>query len=404
MDEAGWLKSTSTTTAVLVANFPGTDPIIPFRMAARLRNAGIGAEVYPEPIQIGKQMGYGSSRGHKLAVIVGPDEAAREVFNLRNLSSRQEDKGLSWSVLEDSVQSAPGDHRAGRVGLMNPGRSEPDRQGGPGPLERPIGLVRGTRDWLPGEFAELAELERRLLDQFRRAGYRAMRTPILEFSELHERKSGAGIVANLFEVKGAGTTDVCLRPELTASIVRAYVEAEVAPPLPFRVAMSGPVFRFQTLAQGRDREFTQVGVELLGAGGPAADAEVIWLADWSLAALGIADASIRIGHVGLILELLSRSGLPPAATSALVESLSEAAAEGPERTVDRNCTGAAGRLAARRRRRRRAGHGRRIGRESGSRSPLPPSRARGHGPPLGRRDHRAAPAEVGPRALAPRGS
>ena len=50
-------------------------------------------------------MGYGSSRGHKLAVIVGPDEEARQVFNLRNLATRQEDKGLAWSVLEDSVQS-----------------------------------------------------------------------------------------------------------------------------------------------------------------------------------------------------------------------------------------------------------------------------------------------------------
>jgi histidyl-tRNA synthetase len=106
MDEAGWLKGSAAVTEVLVANFPGTDPVIPFRMAARLRHAGLSAEVYPEPIQIGKQMGYGSSRGHKLAVIVGPDEAAREIFNLRNLATRQEDKGLSWSVLEDSVQSA----------------------------------------------------------------------------------------------------------------------------------------------------------------------------------------------------------------------------------------------------------------------------------------------------------
>jgi histidyl-tRNA synthetase len=188
--------------------------------------------------------------------------------------------------------------------------------------------VRGTRDWLPAGFAALAELERQFLEQFRRAGYQTMRTPILEFSELHERKSGAGIVANLFEVKGPGTAEICLRPELTASIIRAYVEAKEPPPIPFRVAMSGPVFRFQTLSPGRDREFTQVGVELIGAGGAAADAEVIWLADWSLAALGLADASIRIGHLGLILELLSRSGLPPAASSALVESLSEAAAEG----------------------------------------------------------------------------
>ncbi len=106
LDEAGQLKSEATTAPVLVANFPGADPVIPFRLAARLRIAGLGAEVYPDPIQIGKQMGYGSKRGHKLAVIVGPDEASREVFNLRDLTSRQEDKGLSWSVLEDSVQSA----------------------------------------------------------------------------------------------------------------------------------------------------------------------------------------------------------------------------------------------------------------------------------------------------------
>jgi histidyl-tRNA synthetase len=105
MDEAGWLGGSNTTAPVLVAQFPGTDPAVAFRMAARLRNTGIGAEVYPDPISIGKQMGYGSAKGHKLAVIVGPDEQARQVFNLRNLATRQEDKGLAWSVLEDSVES-----------------------------------------------------------------------------------------------------------------------------------------------------------------------------------------------------------------------------------------------------------------------------------------------------------
>jgi histidyl-tRNA synthetase len=106
MDEAGWLGSSATTAPVLVANFPGTDPAVPFKLAARLRAVGIGTEVFPDPIPIGKQMGYGSTRGHKLAVIVGPDEQARQVFNLRNLATRQEDKGLAWSVLEDSVESA----------------------------------------------------------------------------------------------------------------------------------------------------------------------------------------------------------------------------------------------------------------------------------------------------------
>jgi histidyl-tRNA synthetase len=106
MDEAGWLGTSGTTAPVLVAQFPGTSPKVAFQMAARLRAEGIGAEVFPDPIPIGKQMGYGSSKGHKLAVIVGPDEEAKQVFNLRNLSTRQEDRGLAWSVLEDSVTSA----------------------------------------------------------------------------------------------------------------------------------------------------------------------------------------------------------------------------------------------------------------------------------------------------------
>jgi histidyl-tRNA synthetase len=71
-----------------------------------------------------------------------------------------------------------------------------------------------------------------------------------------------------------------------------------------------------------------VGVELIGAGGSAADAEVIGLANSSLKNAGIPDASIRIGHVGLILEILGGTGLPPAAASALVEMLSAAAADG----------------------------------------------------------------------------
>jgi histidyl-tRNA synthetase len=71
-----------------------------------------------------------------------------------------------------------------------------------------------------------------------------------------------------------------------------------------------------------------VGVELLGAGGPTADAEVIALADRTLAlALG-REATVRIGHVGLILEILAHAGLPTAARSALVEMMSAAASEG----------------------------------------------------------------------------
>jgi histidyl-tRNA synthetase len=194
--------------------------------------------------------------------------------------------------------------------------------------ERPIDLVRGTRDWLPGDFARLAGLESLLLDRFARAGYEPLRTPVLEATELHQRKSGAGIVARLFELSGAGQGDVCLRPELTAGIVRAYTAAERPPALPWRVSHAGPVFRFETPRPDRLREFQQVGVERLGDSGPLADAEVIWLADWALSEAGVKDTTIRVGHVGLTLEMLRRSGLPDATRAALVEMLSEAATEG----------------------------------------------------------------------------
>ena len=195
--------------------------------------------------------------------------------------------------------------------------------------EHPVGLVRGTRDWLTADCARLGTLERQLLDGFARSGYQPIRTPILEFTELHERKSGAGIVSKLFELASGGPAGICLRPELTASIVRAFVEASECPSLPWRVSSSGPVFRYESdPGSVRLREFTQAGVELLGASGPAADAELIALADRSLSAAGAPDATVRIGHVGLILEVLAHTGLPPAASSSLVEMMSAAAAEG----------------------------------------------------------------------------
>ena len=93
--------------------------------------------------------------------------------------------------------------------------------------------------------------------------------PVLEPVELHERKSGAGIVSKLFEVEGPGSARVCLRPEMTAGIVRAYASAELPPAIPWRVSHAGLAFRRESPGRAdRLREFRQVGVERLGDGGP----------------------------------------------------------------------------------------------------------------------------------------
>lgn len=106
LQDAGTFTDSATTAPVLVAQFPGTDPVPLAAIAARLRAYGIGTELYPDPIALGKQLGYGSNRGHRLAVIVGPDEQAADVFNLRNLTTREEQKGLPLADLESRVAEA----------------------------------------------------------------------------------------------------------------------------------------------------------------------------------------------------------------------------------------------------------------------------------------------------------
>ena len=106
MDEAGWLEKVTATAPVLLAQFPGVAMTDLVRLATRLRAAGIGAEIFPDAIQVGKQLGYGSTRGHRFGLIVGPDEVAKGVFNLRDLATRQEQKGVALSELEQAVAAA----------------------------------------------------------------------------------------------------------------------------------------------------------------------------------------------------------------------------------------------------------------------------------------------------------
>ena len=116
---------------------------------------------------------------------------------------------------------------------MSSNTAEPGETLSTGSIRAAVGRVRGTarsaaRAILPG----WPPLSGSCSTSSGGPGTSRCGTPILEFAELHERKSGAGIVARLFEISGGGTGEICLRPELTASIVRAYAEAAECPPLP----------------------------------------------------------------------------------------------------------------------------------------------------------------------------
>ena len=161
LDEAGWSKGPSTTVPVLLPNFPGATPPR-CRLASRLRAAGIGAEVYPDAIQAGKQLQYGSTKGHKLAVIVGPSEQeSLGPSTSATSSTREERKGhpLGRPGNGRRVRGPRLDPKGARTMSLSNARSSADR-----PIDP---AAKGTADWLPDDHARLVGLETSLLRSVR---------------------------------------------------------------------------------------------------------------------------------------------------------------------------------------------------------------------------------------------
>jgi histidyl-tRNA synthetase len=161
---------------------------------------------------------------------------------------------------------------------------------------------------LPPGDARLRGLETRLRASFEGFGYQGIQTPILEPLELFLRKSGDEIVARMYAFSHWNRR-LCLRPELTASVMRAFVDDLQGHGLPLRLHYAGPSFRYERPSRGRSRQFTQVGVELIGAAGAAADAEVLHLACAGLEAVGIKRYRLVVGHLGAALQLLAQLGM-----------------------------------------------------------------------------------------------
>ena len=177
--------------------------------------------------------------------------------------------------------------------------------------------VRGMRDHLPDDLARLTAIRTtfdNLLDDW---GYRPIDLPILERRELYLKKSGEELVGKLYDFVHSGR-GLALRPEWTASVLRAYLRSLQSEPLPVRLRYAGPVFRYERPQRVTYRQFTQVGVELIGGPAPRADAEVLMLACRGLVAVGAADWTLTIGHVGVARALLAGLALPERTTSQLL--------------------------------------------------------------------------------------
>jgi histidyl-tRNA synthetase len=186
----------------------------------------------------------------------------------------------------------------------------------------PIQRVRGTTDVLPPDDARLRRLESQLRDGFERFGYQGIQTPILEPLELFLRKSGDEIVARMYAFSHWNRR-LSLRPELTASVMRAFVDQLQGQGWnkPLRLHYGGATFRYERPSRGRSRQFTQVGVELIGASGAAADAEVLHLACAGLESVGIKRYRLVVGHLGAALQLLAQLGMSDHAQGLVLDQM-----------------------------------------------------------------------------------
>ncbi len=169
-------------------------------------------------------------------------------------------------------------------------------------FERP----RGTRDFRPEEMARRRALQDELRGVLERFGYGEVQTPTFEHLELFTEKSGEAVVEQLYAFQDKGERDITLRPELTAPVIRFYNSELIAEPKPLRLHYFGNCFRYERPQSGRYREFWQIGLELIGAEGPAADAEVIAVANACIEAAEVPAFELRVGHIGLLQMLVSK--------------------------------------------------------------------------------------------------
>lgn len=181
--------------------------------------------------------------------------------------------------------------------------------------------VKGVVDVLPAEYEINMQVQQQLLHYFESFGYQEISTPILEHSDLYLRKSGEDIVSRMYDFYFKHRR-LCLRPELTASIVRSYIEnLQNSVALPIRLSSSGAVFRYEKPQKTRYRQFTQVGIELIGAPGEMADAEVIRVACGGLDAIHMKNYKVVLGNVGILTHFLQQLGIQGQMYSFLLHNL-----------------------------------------------------------------------------------
>lgn len=165
-----------------------------------------------------------------------------------------------------------------------------------------IQVSRGTRDILPTEVSYWQFIEAAARDILGRAGASEIRTPIFEQTELFLRGIGEAtdvVSKEMYSFNDRGDRGLTLRPEGTAGVVRSFIENSLyAQGNVQRLWYVGPMFRYERPQAGRQRQFHQLGLEILGSGDPRADVEAIAIATDILKAIGLKDLTFDLNSIG----------------------------------------------------------------------------------------------------------
>lgn len=182
-----------------------------------------------------------------------------------------------------------------------------------------ISKPRGTRDFTPQEMQKRRWLETKMREIFEKYGYEEISTPTIEHLELFTLKSGEGIIEETYAFEDKAGRKLALRPELTAPVMRFYVEKFQMEPKPLKFYYFGNCFRYDRPQKGRYREFWQFGCELIGSNKPEAIAELITMAYDILKEIGLKNIVLRIGNLDILRKFLDSIGANDAEIMRLID-------------------------------------------------------------------------------------
>ena len=184
---------------------------------------------------------------------------------------------------------------------------------------------RGTRDFLPDDMERRRSYESTLRSKAVCFGFREIQTPIFEEAELFILRSGPNILNELYAFKDKGDRDIALRPEMTAPTIRSFVNNMSNDPKPIKVFYFGQCFRYERPQSGRYREFFQFGAEIIGSATPETDAEAIATAVAMIKGLGLREYKVRMGHIGVLRQMLTDAGVPAEGMAEILQKLDKKA-------------------------------------------------------------------------------